>query len=202
MKRIIKHFLIYLSSFSDGNEFAYPSISASASVANSPILIRRDSILKHSGSIKNPDRRVSIKQNQPVLVEYLSEKRQQQHERNQQPQIQLQQQTQIQTVQQIQSVQLPAQSVNARPVSLILSKGERPTFKLVRTPSIDQQEIIDESPTNTDTAITEQCNNVHINNLNSCNSLLKDDNDDDESVPLVQAVEPNKITSSNKLEKF
>lgn len=176
-------------------------------MANSPILIRRDSILKHSGSVKNPDRRVSIKQNQPVLVEYLSEKRshqqylQQQNQQSQQqsqPQIQVQQQTQIQSAQ---SVQLASQAVNARPVSLILSKGERPTFKLVRTPSIDQQEI-DETQISIDTAMAVQCNTVQINNQNSCNSLLKDDNDDDESMPLVQATEPNKITSTNKLEKF
>lgn len=147
-------------------------------------------------------------------MEYLSEKRQHQQYLQQQqqppqpqsqPQIQLQQQTQV--IQQTQTVQLPSshqQSINARPVSLILSKGERPTFKLVRTPSIDQQEL-DDSQTitieNTST-MAEQCNNVQIDNLNSCNSLLKDDNDDyDESVPLVQATEPNKITNT-KLEKF
>ncbi|XP_031633089.1 kinase D-interacting substrate of 220 kDa isoform X3 [Contarinia nasturtii] len=60
----------------DLSDYPFPSISACPSLASSPVVARRDSILKHSGSVKNTDRRVSIKQNQPIVVEYLCEKRQ------------------------------------------------------------------------------------------------------------------------------
>lgn len=154
-------------------------------------MARRDSILKHSGSVKNTDRRVSIKQNQPVVVEYLSEKRpsivyQQQQLQQQQPQ-----QTQVQPPQSQQSTQLPhinsssnmTQLVSsARPASLVIAKGERPIIKLVRTPSIDDDG--DESPNGTD-----QRNHISMSNMNSNGNTTistRDDDDDDESVPLVQ----------------
>lgn len=170
--------------FADLNEFAFPSVSACPSSANSPILIRRDSILKHSGSVKNTDRRVSIKQNQPVVLEYLSEKR------HQQSSLQPQMQQQLPLQQQQQPAPNPAQttstsnSVNqtsARPVSLVLSKGDRPTFKLLRTPSIDQEP--DETLVKYEPRLL----------------VSKDDEDDDESVPLVQnnSKEANITTNNN-----
>lgn len=166
-------FFFFSLPFIDLCEFPFPSSSACPSVTSSPVLVRRDSILKHSGSVKNTDRRVSIKQNQPVVVEYLSEKRQ----------------TQVS----------PSPSIG-RPASLILTKGERPTFKLIRSPSIDHQEL-DEilDPVNK----YEKQNNLMLNNLNvnqNSNTVAKDnDDDDDESVPLVQnnSHEKNIITSSH-----
>lgn len=132
-------------------------------------MARRDSILKHSGSVKNTDRRVSI--NQPIVVEYLSEKRQ--------------------------STQSQSTAANgnlsrsfARPASLILSnsKGERPTFKLIRTPSFDQDQ---------DDAIQDQ------RNINQTNTHLfapdltsKDDDNIDESAPLVQHSNKDSIITS------
>lgn len=134
-------------------DFAYlqPSISANASASNSPTMSRResmlkitnnnlssgnspnmsrrDSILKHSGSIKT-EKRVSIKQDAPILMEYVSEKRP------------------------------PAKPSAARPASLLLTKGERPVLKLVRSPSIDR-----DSDEKSDSSLA---------------------NKDDESIPLVQ----------------
>lgn len=83
--------------------FIPPTLSACPSLANSPNMARRDSILKHSGSVKT-DKRVSIKPDQSKM-EFVSEKR-----------------------------------PPSRPASLILTKGERPAFKLVRSPSIDQDD--------------------------------------------------------------
>lgn len=92
--------------FPDNTDFVFipPTLSACPSLANSPNMSRRDSILKHSGSVKT-DKRVSIKPDQSKM-EFVSEKR----------------------------------APSSRPASLILTKGERPVFKLVRSPSIDQDD--------------------------------------------------------------
>lgn len=162
-KSSVSIFSIFL--IADFTDFPYPSISATTSVANSPILIRRDSILKHSGSMKNNEKRVSIKQDQAVFVEYLSEKR------NQMP-------TSIsQPLQPTPSLQ----SSNARPASLILNKGERPTFKLVRSTSIEHHESSEHLAGN---SALDQRNTTMLNNLNINYMVTRDD--DDESVPLVQ----------------
>lgn len=162
----------------DLSDFTFPSISACPSVASSPVMARRDSILKHSGSVKNTERRVSIMQNQPVVVEYLSEKR---------PSISFQQQAQSQPS----TTQLPhtnsssnmTQLVSSgRPASLVIAKGERPTIKLIRTPSVDDDDI--DSSSNTD-----QRNHINMSTMNSSGNtttLTREDEDDDESVPLVQ----------------
>ncbi|XP_037040585.1 kinase D-interacting substrate of 220 kDa isoform X5 [Bradysia coprophila] len=91
---------------SDSNDFVFipPTLSACPSLANSPNMSRRDSILKHSGSVKT-DKRVSIN-TEPPKMEFVSEKR----------------------------------PPSSRPASLSLAKGERPVFKLVRSPSIDQDD--------------------------------------------------------------
>lgn len=136
-------------------------------------MVRRDSILKHSGSVKNTDRRVSIKQNQPVIVEYLSEKRP------------------SQTTVHSQSHTNTTIVGNARPASLILTKGERPSFKLIRSPSIDNdQDDVTLINIRSDTP------NLLVNSL-SINSG-KEDDDDDESMPLVQnnGKDTTSITSS------
>lgn len=185
----------------DISDYPFPSVSACTSLANSPIMTRRDSILKHSGSIKNTDRRVSIKQNQPVVVEYLSEKR------PSQPQINVQQQT---------SNNGNASKSNARPASLILTKGERPSFKLIRTPSIDQEQqdetlanaleaAVNQAKINQSTNVqrtiapTYNATAIDINNKNNNMTASKDENndDDDESAPLVQISDSTTITSSS-----
>lgn len=154
-------------------------------MANSPIMIRRDSILKHSGSIKHNEKRVSIKHDQPVFVEYLSEKR---------PQVPTVSATPHQPTVQAQS---QAQG-SARPASLILTKGDRPAFKLVRSSSIDQHEPLEKlDDVNT---FIEQHNTIMMNNLNAnhqLDPLVKED--DDESMPLVQTSSngPNKIASGH-----
>jgi len=156
--RIIKSLFIINCWHFDFTDFPYPSISAAPSLANSPILIRRDSILKHSGSIKNNEKRVSIKHDQPVFVEFLSEKRN------------------PMTMSASQPLQPPSshQSANARPASLILNRGERPTFKLVRSSSIEHHESAEKLDGNT----------LALNNLNVNFTVSRDE--DDESVPLVQ----------------
>lgn len=127
-------------------------------------MTRRDSILKHSGSIKNNEKRVSIKHDQPVFVEYLSEKR------NPLPTV----------VAQPHAITIPA-TANARPASLILSgRGDRPMFKLVRSTSIERGESIEKL----DVTILDQHNSLMLNNLNVAYGTPKDD--DDESIPLVQ----------------
>lgn len=164
--------------FTDLSDFAFPSISACPSVANSPVLARRDSILKHSGSVKNTDRRVSIKQNQPVVVEYLSEKR---------PSISFQQQAQPQQqpthlTHTNSSSNMTQLVTSARPASLVIAKRERPTIKLIRTPSIDDDDIGSLNK-------IDQQNHINMNNINSSANTItspRDDDDDDESVPLVQ----------------
>lgn len=157
---------------SDLSDFPFSSVSACPSLAGSPVVARRDSILKHSGSVKNTDRRVSIKQNQPIVLEYLSEKR---------PSLQ----SQIGNA--LQSSALGKS--NARPASLVLTKGERPTFKLIRTPSIDQ----DQDDANISEAVANQLNA----NRNPHRPAIPND-DDDESAPLVQSDKDyTKITSSN-----
>lgn len=147
-------------------------------------MARRDSILKHSGSVKNTDRRVSIKQNQPVVVEYLSEKRpsiafQQQQSVNQSQQ---QQQQQTQLTHTNSSSNMTQLVSSGRPASLVIAKGERPTIKLIRTPSIDDDGI--DSLNRID-----QRNHINMNNMNSSGNTTtstREDEDDDESVPLVQ----------------
>lgn len=168
-------------------------------------MARRDStsILKHSGSVKNTDRRVSIKQNQPIVVEYLCEKRQSTSQQ-QSHSVNAQQQTTTTTT--ANGINQLGKS-NARPASLILTKGERPTFKLIRTPSIDQDQddttLI--NPTHfTDQSANAKINNPPTNNNNNAHHLIatdlnsKDDDDEDESAPLVQHADKDttKITSS------
>lgn len=58
---------------SDFSDYTYISISACPSQAASPVLPRRDSILKHFGSVKS-EKRVSIKNDAPIVLEYISEK--------------------------------------------------------------------------------------------------------------------------------
>lgn len=143
-------------------------------------MARRDSILKHAGSVKNTDRRVSI--NQPVVVEYMSEKR---------PSAASLQQASS-------SINYNLSKSNARPASLILTKNDRPTFKLIRTPSFDQDQddptTINASNTITTTAtnFTESVRNMHT----SSTLTPRDDDDVDESIPLVQ---PSDKESSNKI---
>lgn len=185
---------MYIESLSDLSDFPFPSVSACPSLASSPVVARRDSILKHSGSVKNTDRRVSIKQNQPIVVEYLCEKRQ--------PQQQQQQQS---------TTNGTSGKSNARPASLILTKGERPTFKLIRTPSIDEGHDQDDATLMNKTIFTDlDANqstiqrNTQSTNSNNAHHLIapdlnsKDDDDEDESAPLVQNADkdPTKITSS------
>lgn len=109
-------------------------MSACPSIASSPIMMRRDSILKHSGSIKT-EKRVSIKQDVPILMDFISEKRPPHKP--------------INSTVTSSSGSSTTSNINAgttssgittsaaRPASLILSKGERPVFKLVRSPSVD-----------------------------------------------------------------
>lgn len=180
--------LFFWFSVTDFTDFPFTSISAAASVANSPILVRRDSILKHSGSIKNNEKRVSIKHDQPAFVEYLSEKRGQMPSSVSQsfPPTQPQQsQSQPQTI------------PNARPASLIINKNsDKPTFKLVRSTSIEHHESIEtlNAPTMFDQHSTIMMNNLNVNNFN----LATTKDDDDESMPLVQIDSngTNKIMSS------
>lgn len=169
-------FLFFFLSFyfyyriSDLSDFPFPSVSACPSLASSPVVARRDSILKHSGSVKNTDRRVSI--NQPIVIEYLSEKRP--------------------------STQSQSTAANgnlsrsfARPASLILSnsKGERPTFKLIRTPSFDQ----DQDDTTLDQRNLNQTN-THL--FATADLTSKDDDNIDESAPLVQNSNKDTIITS------
>lgn len=156
----------------------FPSNSACPSLASSPVVARRDSILKHAGSVKNTDRRVSI--NQPVVVEYMSEKR----PSGQSSAASLQQ-----------SINYNVSKSNARPASLILTKNDRPAFKLIRTPSFDQDQddaiTINATNTNTTTNFTESVQNMHTSS-----TLARDDDDVDESIPLVQ---PSDKESNNKI---
>lgn len=175
-------FFLLLSS--DLSDYPFPSVSACPSLASSPVVARRDSILKHSGSVKNTDRRVSIKQNQPIVLEYLSEKR---------PSVQLQHSAaaaaaaaaafNAQQQQQQQQSNGSLGKSNARPASLVLTKGDRPTFKLIRTPSIDQDDATVINTTNFTDSMQRSTTNHHIaaTDLNA-----KDDDDEDESAPLVQ----------------
>lgn len=163
---VFSFFLSSFHRFSDLSDFPFPSISACPSLANSPVVARRDSILKHSGSVKNTDRRVSI--NQPIVIEYLSEKRQT-------PQSQPSS-----------AANGNSSKSNARPASLILSKGERPIFKLIRTPSFDQEQ--DEATLmNTTNFAAEPTAQRGVHQSNS-HHLVPDD-DADESAPLVQSVD-------------
>lgn len=144
--------------------------------------------------MKNTDRRVSIKQNQPIVVEYLCEKRppsNQSHSANaSQP-----------------TANGALCSANARPASLILTKGERPMFKLIRSPSIDQEqdEALNNVTNYTDVEANQSTiqrssqsadNNAH--HLITADNKNTDDDDEDESAPLVQNAEKDttKITSS------
>lgn len=115
--------------------------------------------------MKHNEKRVSIKHDQPVLVEYLSEKR-----------------NQIQTtVPQPNSLSMSV-TANARPASLILSgRAEKPTFRLVRSASIERGESMEKLDA---TTMLEQHNSLMMNNLNVSYATTKDD--DDESMPLVQ----------------
>lgn len=156
-------------------------------------MARRDSILKHSGSVKNTERRVSIKQNQPAIVEYLSERRPSQSH--------------------LASAATNNKS-NARPASLILTKGDRPSFKLIRSPSIDQEQdeelacaleaAANQAKLSTqaasgqqllDSLVTTDMSSKHYSSKDSTKDNV-DDDDDDESAPLVQINDSTTITSS------
>lgn len=153
-------------------------------------MIRRDSILKHSGSVKNTDRRVSIKQNQPVVVEYLSERR---------PSV-----SAVQTnAQQSSANSGNTAKPNARPASLIVTKGERPTFKLIRSPSIDhEQDFNNIKQMNMNMNMNQSkiihSNAAHSSSVTDSQNILtaKDDDEYDESAPLVQNVDTTTIKSS------
>lgn len=122
--------------------------------------------------MKNTDRRVSIKQNQPVVVEYLSEKR---------PSIGSQIQHQIQMASNAMGTK------STRPASLVVTKGDRPTFKLIRTPSIDNEQ---EFPKSTELNANQQPNqSATVQNStvpDAHNTGVKDDDEYDESAPLVR----------------
>lgn len=176
------------------SDFPFPSASACPSLVSSPVMARRDSILKHSGSVKNTERRVSIKQNQPIVVEYLSERRPSQSQQH------------------LVSAALSCSGgkSNARPASLIVTKGERPSFKLIRSPSIDQEQ--DEALVSALEAAANQAKLASAQDAtgpymldtaasdasNKSLHLTKDDanDDDDESAPLVQISDSTTITSS------
>lgn len=146
-------------------------------------MARRDSILKHAGSVKNTDRRVSI--NQPIIVEYMSEKR---PSGQQSSAINLQQSTSSS------SINYSSNKSNARPASLVLIKNDRPTVKLIRSPSFDQEQddAITMNASNTITThFTGNVRNMHTTSAHHA----RDDDDVDESIPLVQSSE-NKITNS------
>lgn len=195
----VSFFFSFSSSIdSDLSDYPFPSVSACPSLANSPVVARRDSILKHSGSVKNTDRRVSIKQNQPIVLEYLSEKR---------PSMQLQHAASITTNAQQQQQSSTANGSlgksNARPASLILTKGDRPTFKLIRTPSIDEDQddvtVIDTTNFTDSNARSMTTPTTNVNHHLAATDLnAKDDDDEDESAPLVQYEdkELTKISSS------
>lgn len=195
------HFSFYVffsCAVADLSDFPFPSASACPSLVSSPVMARRDSILKHSGSVKNTERRVSIKQNQPIVVEYLSERRPSQSQQH------------------LVSATLSGGGgtggkSNARPASLIVTKGERPSFKLIRSPSIDQEQ--DEALVNALEAAANQAkltsaqeasgpfllDAVNSSATNKSLHSTKDDadDDDDESAPLVQIIDSTTITSSS-----
>lgn len=133
--------------------------------------------------MKNTDRRVSIKQNQPIFVEYLSEKRSNTSGQSVQP--------------------TNGGTLHARPASLVLIKGDRPTYRLVRTPSIDQEQD-DATVINTVNFIcTDSCTNQrNIPTMNSNHHMIaaemntKYEDDEDESAPLVQSL----CNESSKIE--
>lgn len=153
-------------------------------------MARRDSILKHAGSVKNTDRRVSI--NQPVVVEYMSEKRP------------AGQQSSAGSLQQSSSpsINYNTSKSNARPASLILMKNERPTFKLIRSPSFDQDQddVVAAAATATANAANTNANfSESVRNMHASSTLARDDDDVDESIPLVQPSDKDsntKITNS------
>lgn len=128
----IHFFILFLI---DISEFSYISVSACPSIASSPIMMRRDSILKHSGSIKT-EKRVSIKHDVPILMDFISEKRP--------PHKPINSTANTNTSSSSSTSNTHAGTTSsgtttsaARPASLIISKGERPVFKLVRSPSVD-----------------------------------------------------------------
>lgn len=173
-------------SISDFGDYSFPSVSACPSLASSPVVARRDSILKHSGSVKNTDRRVSIKQNQPIVVEYLSEKRQ--------PSSHAQQTTVCAT-----TTNGSTSMSKSRPTSLILTKSDRP---LIRTPSIDQDQDDDTTVIN----FTDSCGNPRTMQPSNVGHHFvpidlnaKDDDDEDESAPLVQNLNNKESTKINSL---
>lgn len=152
-------------------------------------MARRDSILKHAGSVKNTDRRVSI--NQPVVVEYMSEKR---PSGQQSSSGSLQQSSSSSS-----SINYNLSKSNARPASLILVKNERPTFKLIRSPSFDQDQDDAAANVTINAMNTNPSFNENVRNMHASSTLARDDDDVDESIPLVQPLdkEPNpKITNS------
>lgn len=103
---------------------------------------RRDSILKHFGSIKS-EKRVSIKNDAPIVLEFITEK-----SSSSRPPIKPTATTQISNgsvVAAATSTTTAPPTSSARPASLILSKStdQRPVFKLVRSPSIDRADSQD-----------------------------------------------------------
>lgn len=179
-------YLFLPNSFSLDFDNPFQSVSACPSLASSPVVARRDSILKHAGSVKNTDRRVSI--NQPVVVEYMSEKR---------PSGQQSSNGNLQQSSSSSSMNYNLSKSNARPASLILMKNERPTFKLIRTPSFDQDQ--DDTATTINATNTNTTNfTENVRNMHTSGTLARDDDDVDESIPLVQSDNESntKITNS------
>lgn len=117
------------------------------------MLPRRDSILKHFGSVKS-EKRVSIKNDAPIVLEYISEKP---HAPTLRPNssscslngASFDSLTSATGSLATTALMMPANvaTTTARPASLILSKSadqpQRQVFKLVRSPSIDRQDSED-----------------------------------------------------------
>lgn len=184
-------FFFYRFSFLslDFSDIQFPSVSACPSLASSPVVARRDSILKHAGSVKNTDRRVSI--NQPIIVEYMSEKR----PSGPSPAAISVQQSQSSATSS--SISYNSSKSSGRPASLVLMKNDRPTVKLIRTPSFDQDQ--DETSA-TNSAPSAQFTADTARHMHASSTLARDDDDEDESIPLVQPADKEcntKITNSN-----
>lgn len=111
------------------------------------MLPRRDSILKHFGSVKS-EKRVSIKNDAPIVLEYITEKSRAPTLRPNASSCSLNG-TSFDSVASIGQLATTTMMTNttARPASLILSKSadqpHRQVFKLVRSPSIDRQDSED-----------------------------------------------------------
>lgn len=159
----------------DFSDYAYISVSACPSQATSPVLPRRDSILKHSGSVKT-EKRVSIKYDTPIMMEFISEKRP--------PAKPVSAGSNAMANGGASGAGASAASAgsSARPASLLLTnKGDRSAYKLVRSPSIEEEYIdivVDPSVANNRVGFSPSGSEV--------SGQVKDGGDfGDDSVPLV-----------------